>query len=62
MNEEPFRERRRGQVFGVAVWVAMAAGGAVLTAAGASNLIVAVFALLAVAGLVVLGVRATRQR
>jgi hypothetical protein len=49
--------RLAGQVFGVVVWVAVAAGTAILGAAGAPDASVALFALLAVLGLVVIALR-----
>jgi hypothetical protein len=62
MSANPLRARFWGTVFGVVVWVAIAAGAAVLDAAGAPRRVVAAFALLAVVGLVVLGVRFTMRR
>lgn len=60
MSVNPLRARFGGTVFGV-VWAAIAAGGAILDAAGAPRPIVAAFAVLAVVGLVVLGVRFTNR-
>jgi hypothetical protein len=54
--------RMKGRLFGLVVWAAIAAGGFVLGAAGASDVLVALFAGLAVLGFVVLGVRAARRR
>jgi len=61
MSANPLHARFWGTVFGVLVWTAIAAGGAILDAAGAPRPIVAAFALLAVVGLVVLGVRVTKR-
>ncbi len=62
MSDERVWARLKGQMFGVAVWGAIAAGAWILSAAGAPKTIVAMFALLAVAGLVMFGVRSTKQR
>lgn len=48
-------------MFGVVAWVAIAAGAWVLSAAEAPRSLVAVYAVLAVAGFVVFGVRSTRS-
>lgn len=61
MDDDLSKSRFTGQMFGVAVWVAVAAGAAVLARAGAPDAVVALFAVLALLGFVVMGVRATRR-
>lgn len=62
MSGNPLRARFWGTIFGVVTWVAIAAGAAILEGAGAPRPIVVAFAMLAVVGLVVLGVRFTMRR
>ena len=62
MSDDIDWARTKGRLFGMAVWAAIAAGAAILSAAGAPNLLVGLFAAIAVAGFVVLGVRVTKQR
>ncbi len=61
-GEEYAKARSRGQMYGVAVWIAIAAGAALLGVAGAPDAIVATFAMLAVLGFILFGVRLTRRR